>query len=167
MGRHPTFDPKSAISFSVSVNGINPIKYLAIDPGKYNGVCGYDAKFGLQFMYVVSSNDLTLFLEMFKEVDTCIYEGYKLFPNKTSSQIYSDMETPRMIGRIQSWGARNDVTLIEQPSNIKKTGYAWIGKRPPSKSSNKNDPMDAHVHAVYWGVRNGKINARDLLNLGS
>ena len=28
----------------------NPIIYLSIDPGKTNGICGYDAKFYLMFM---------------------------------------------------------------------------------------------------------------------
>lgn len=142
---------------------LNPITYLAIDPGKRNGICGYDARYYLQFMYSVDEADVIQFLERFEKVEKCILEGYKLYPNKANQQIYSDMLTSRVIGRVETWAERHDVEIILQGANIKVTGYAWIGEKPPPKSSLKNDPMDAHVHFMYWAVKNGHINATELL----
>lgn len=142
---------------------INPVLYLAIDPGKANGVCGYDAKFYPVFMLTVPADDMVDFLEQFTAVTVCITENYLLFPSKTKSQIYSDMETPRVIGRIEGWASRHRVKLVMQAPNIKTLGYKWIGKKPLPKSNSLNHQLDAHVHGMYWAVRNGKVNAADLL----
>ncbi len=164
MGRHATFDVSDLDRFAALVNNTeNRITYLSIDPGKWNGACGYDSDFHLQFMYVVAADDMIQFLSAFQHVEKCIYESYRLFPNKMRQQVYSDMETPRVIGRIESWAQLSKVETIKQDPGIKITGYAWIGEKPPTKSSNKNDPMDAHVHFMYWAVRQGKIDAADLL----
>lgn len=164
MGRHPTFDMEIIDKFTEIVNNkLAPIIYLAIDPGKYNGVCGYDEKFQLHFMHVVAATDMTKFLRAFNNVTTCIIEDYLLYPNKAKDQFYSDMETPRIIGRVESWTESKNIKLVKQPAKIKPTGYLWIGKKPPSKGSNKNDPMDAHVHFMYWAVYNRKIKPEELL----
>jgi hypothetical protein len=144
-------------------NWVNPVKYLAIDPGKTNGVCGYDVHFDLMFMMAVQSIDMNLFLHQFEKVSACICESYNLYPNKIKEQIYSDMETPRVIGRIENWTEIKKVDLIMQAATVKRTGYLWIGKKPLSKSDPKNHQMDAHVHFMYWAVKNGHISARDLL----
>lgn len=163
LDKEPITDEQLA-SLAEAVNAdMNPVKYLAIDPGKANGVCGYDAKFHLVFMYTIREEDMVKFLEVFKRVETCITESFLLFPTKTKDQIYSDMETSRVIGRVEGWAARAKVKLVMQPSSIKKTGYAWIGKKPLPKSNPKNHKMDAHVHFMFWAVKNGKINAADLL----
>jgi len=164
MGRHPTFDMDILDKFTELVNNnLTPIIYLAIDPGKFNGVCGYDEKYQLHFMHVVASTDMTKFIRAFNNVTTCIIEDFKLYPNKAFEQAYSDMETPRVIGRVEDWATMRDIRVIKQGASIKKTGYLWLGKTPPSKSSNQNDPMDAHVHFIYWAVMHNKINAIDLL----
>lgn len=163
-GRHPTFNLEDSDKFREAVNAdTNPVMYLAIDPGKFNGVCGYDTKGYLQFMYVVAANDISLFLRIFQNIKTCVIESFLLFPNKAQKQIYSDMETSRVIGRVEDWAKIEEIKLVKQPPTIKVTGYKWVGKKPPPKSSNQNDPMDAHVHFIYWAVRNGVISAASLL----
>lgn len=163
-GRYATFDPSTLDNLEVTVNSeVNPVRYLGIDPGKYNGVCGYDAKQYLQFMYVVADIDITQFIHRFKNIKTCVIEDFRLYPNKAKSQHYSKMGTSLIIGRVESWAELNNVELIKQPATIKDTGYKWIGKTPPAKSSNMNDPMDAHVHFTYWAVKKGLINPADLL----
>lgn len=150
--------------FREAVNSpLNPVKYLGIDPGKHNGVCGYDAKFYLQFMKPVNSNDMVIFLEQFSMVDVCVIEDYKLYPNKAKVQTYSDMETSRVIGRVESWSHHKGVKLVKQKALIKKTGYAWLGQKPLPKSDPMNDPLDAHVHFMYWAVLTGRIKAEELL----
>lgn len=144
---------------------VTAVKYLAIDPGKANGVCGYNAEYQLAFMFTIRDEDMLKFLDCFEAIEQCICENYTLYPNKAMKQVYSDMPTSRVIGRIEGWAARNKVTLTMQPASIKATGYAWIGKKPLPKSNPRNHEWDAHVHFMYWAVKNRKINASVLLQL--
>ncbi len=141
----------------------NPIKYLGIDPGNKNGVCGYDAKYYLQFMWTVLDTDMDNFLAQFENVDTCVIEKFMLYPTKAKAQHYSEMRTSKVIGKVESWSNRNKVELIQQPATIKTTGYAWIGAKPLPKSNPHNHEWDAHVHFMYWAVSKGKIDATTLL----
>lgn len=141
----------------------NPVKYLGIDPGKANGICGYDARHYVSFMYTIQSEDMVDFLDLFKKVNTCIIENFRLYPNKSREQVYSDMETSRVIGRVEAWAYKLDLRLIKQGADIKPTGYKWLGKKPLPKSNPLNHELDAHVHFMYWAIKNGRINAADLL----
>jgi hypothetical protein len=143
----------------------NPVKYLGIDPGKSNGVCGYDEKFYLQFMLTVPSDDMTMFMHQFNNVDTCVIENFMLYPNKAKEQRYSDMETSRVIGRVETWAELKKVTLVKQGATVKKSGYAYIGKKPLPKSDPRNHELDAHVHLMYWAVSKNKIDAATLLRV--
>lgn len=150
--------------FEGTVNAeINPVIYLGIDPGKANGVCGYDARHYVVFMCTVNSLDMIHFLAMFKKVEKCIIEDYLLYPNKANQQVYSDMETSRVIGRVESWAELHHVEVIKQGASIKATGYKWIGKKALPKSNPLNHELDAHVHFMHWAIKHGKINAADLL----
>lgn len=136
----------------------NPVKYLAIDPGKANGICGYDEKFYLAFMHTIREEDMQKYLDCFATLATVIVEDFVLYPNKSKEQIYSDMLTSRVIGRIEGWAARNNIKLVKQPASIKKAGYLWIGKKPLPKSNPQNHKMDAHVHGMYWAIRNKLVD---------
>lgn len=137
----------------------NPVLYLSGDPGKHTGICGYDRKYYLQFMLNVPADAVNMFLHQFEKVRLCVLEDYKLFPNKAEAQYYSDMETPRVIGRFESWAEVKAVELVMQAPTIKNTGYAWLGKKPPAVKKRQN-PMDAHVHFMYWAIKNGKVKAK-------
>lgn len=142
---------------------LNPVTYLSIDPGKSNGVCGYDPTYRVQFMFVVPAEHINKFLKAFHCVKKVIIEDYKLYPHKLKQQVYSDMETSRVIGRVESWTEDNNIQLIKQGASIKPVGYAWIGKKPLPKSNPNGHALDAHVHFMYWAVKSHKINAADLL----
>lgn len=142
----------------------NPVEYLAIDPGKSNGICGYDAKLYMVFMLTISSTDMVRCLHQFEKVQYCIVEDFKLYPNKARSQSYSNMETSRVIGRIEAWAELKDVKLIKQPATIKETGYKWIGQKPLPKSDKKNHQVDAHVHFMYWVIKSGRFDASNLVH---
>lgn len=142
----------------------NPVKYLAIDPGKANGVCGYDAKYYLLFMLTVPADDMHKFLDVFATVDTAIIEDFLLYPNKSGAQRYSNMETSRVIGRTEAWAERKGVKLVKQPASIKPNGYAWIGQKPLPKTNPLNHQMDANVHFMFWAIKNGKIDMKQLVN---
>jgi hypothetical protein len=144
----------------------NPIKYLGIDPGKKNGVCGYGADYALKFMLTIDANDINIFLHQFGLVKLCVIEGYKLYPNKMQHQIYSSMETSRVIGRVESWAENNKIELVVQGASIKKTGYAWIGRKPLPKNNPMNHSLDAHVHFMHWAIKNNRISAEEILKKG-
>ena len=144
---------------------MNAVKYLAIDPGESNGVCGYDAKFHLSFMFTIREQDMLKFLDCFESIQVCVVEKFTLYPNKAMKQVYSTMPTSRVIGRIEGWAARNKVNLVMQSAAIKATGYAWLGKKPPAKSNPDNHKMDAHVHFMFWAIKNRKIDAGILLEI--
>ena len=151
--------------FSSLVNNeLNPVKYISIDPGKSTGFCGYDVRYYVQFSVTLPAQDLTKFLELFKNVDVCVLEDYRIFPHKAKDHVYSDLETTRVIGRVESWAERKEVELVKQPSSIKPNGYAFIGKKPLSKSNPNNHWMDAHVHFMYWGIKSNRINPTTLLS---
>ncbi len=144
---------------------IKPVKYLSIDPGKANGVCGFDAEYKLMALWTVNHEDILTFLRQFKNIEKCIIENFILYTHKAFEQVNSDMLTSRIIGRVENWAELNDVDLIKQGANIKPIGYKYIGRKPLPKSNKLNHAMDAYVHFMYWAVRHRKINAADLLNI--
>ena len=141
----------------------NPVIYLGIDPGKANGVCGYDAKYYVMFMLTIQADDMNMFINQFTKVKTCIIEDYRIFPGKEKQHIYSSLETPRVIGRVEAWAETNKIELVKQGAHIKETGYKWIGAKPLPKSNKNNHKLDAHVHFMYWAVKSRLINAAELL----
>jgi hypothetical protein len=159
--------PEFLVQLKELVNAdINPVRYLSIDPGKSNGVCAYDAKFYLALpMLTVQEDDMIELLDQFEHIDTCIVEDFVLYPNKSTEQQYSDMETSRVIGRIEAWAKHKNVKLVKQLASVKKNGYMWAGKKPLPKSNPLNHALDAHIHFIYWAVRTRKINAADLLGM--
>ncbi len=156
--------PQELEHLAATVNEpMNPVKFLAIDPGKSNGVTFYDERYRLVFSMTVDADDMVEFLEQFKLVHTVICESFLLYPNKAKEQTYSSMETSRVIGRIESWCAQMGIRLIMQPASIKPIAYKWLGKKKPSKSDSTNHQKDAHAHFIYWGVRTGKIDMKSLI----
>lgn len=140
-----------------------PTRYLSIDPGKSNGICGYDERASLLFMLTIRSQDMVKFLHVFEKVLVCVIEDYKLYPGKTAAQTYSDMETSRVIGRVETWAELKGIELFKQMATIKDTAYKWLGQKPPSKKDLANHEKDAHAHFIYWGVRKGLIPAHRLV----
>jgi hypothetical protein len=159
---HLSFDQVKE-NFEKSPEYVNNVRYLGIDPGKSNGVCIYNDNAELMFMITVPADDMTQFLKLFKNVKVAVVEDFFLYPNKAKQQIYSDMETSRVIGRIETWAELNDTEVIKQKATVKTTGYAWIGEKPLPKTNPMNHVLDAHVHFVYWAVRKGLLKAADLL----
>src|SRR5512138_28485 len=156
--------PDTIQSFKLAVNYVNnPVVFLGIDPGESNGVCGYDANYNIMFMYTVKEEDISEFLDLFDHLGLIICEDFVLYPNKAMQQVYSDMTTSRVIGRIEEWTKKHGVRLIKQLATIKTTGYKWIGMKPPTKANPKNHEMDANVHFMYWAIKNGKVDAASLL----
>lgn len=144
-------------------DAFNHVKYLGIDPGKSNGVCGFDYKYSMLFMYTVKEKDMNNFLDLFKALDAIICENFLLYPNKAMKQVYSDMPTSRVIGRIEEFCDIHKIKLVKQPATIKSTGYRWINRNPPAKGNPRIHEMDALVHFMYWAIKSGRIDASTLV----
>lgn len=144
------------------------IYYLSIDPGKKNGCCGYDADFNLVFMITILEKEIINFLarDDLKTVKICILEDYKVYPHMAKQHTYSSLETPRVIGRVETWCKLSNIRLIKQMAHVKATGYRYLGIKPLPKSNPLNHQYDAHAHATYWGVLNGRISPERLLENG-
>jgi hypothetical protein len=156
--------PEYLEHFKEAVNAsANPVNYLGIDPGKSNGVCGYDAKYYLVFMLTIQAEDMIQFLQQFELVDTCVIEDYRIYSGKEEAHINTDVETLRVIGRVESWAEINKVKLVKQGASIKKNAYAWIGVTPPKKSDPRNHMADANVHFMHWAIKTRRVSARNLL----
>jgi hypothetical protein len=150
--------PEYLVRLKEAVNADhNPVIYLSIDPGKSNGVCGYNAKYYPMFMLVIDSEDMILFLHQFKRIEKCITEKYIVYSNKAKQHIGSNLETSRVIGRIESWAKTNDVQLIMQPASDKVQGYIFMQQKPLPKTNLLNHAMDAKAHFYFWAVRTHRI----------
>jgi hypothetical protein len=141
----------------------NPVLFLGIDPGVANGICGYDANFHLVFAMTVHENDIVKFLNSFNAVEKCVCESYKIYSNKYSAHVNSDVVTLRVIGRIEHWTRLNSIELTMQPATIKNTAYMWLGQKPPTDSNPFRHQMDGNAHFMFWAIKKGLINAADLL----
>lgn len=140
------------LKFVVS-ESFTPVMYLGIDPGVHSGVTGYDERLHLQFMMNVHEEDITLFINCFDKLKKVIMEDFRLYSNKAQEQINSKMETTRVIGRIEAVCKIKNVPIVLQMPSVKTTGYRYIGKTRPTVKKKQN-PMDAHVHFMYWAVTN-------------
>jgi hypothetical protein len=145
-------------------NEERPVRYLAIDPGKSNGICGYDGDCKIMMMWTVMEENVLDFLNQFDNLERCIIEDFLLYSNKAFEQVGSNMLTSRVIGRVEGWAARKDIPLTKQKAAIKPTGYRFIGKKPLHKQHRLHHALDAHVHFIYWAVGKGLVKAGDLLN---
>lgn len=139
------------------------VRYLSVDPGESNGLCGYDIDGRLLWMATTKLRDLARFIEELRNVHTCIIEDYKIHPHKAQDHIYKDVVAIRAIGKIENWIERYNIKEFKQPNKHKTTGYQYMGKKPPPKSDPRRHELDAHAHFLYWGVNSKLINPADLI----
>lgn len=140
------------------------IKFLAIDPGKRNGIAAYNEYGLMQWMRTVLYDELTNFLRKQEEVKVVILEDYTVFPHKAKQHIYSDLITPRAIGKVEGWCEARNIKLVKQGSSYKAMGYKYLGKKPLPKSNPMNHAVDAHAHGIYYLVNNNIVSAGSLLS---
>lgn len=139
--------------------------YMAIDPGKRTGLNIYDEKGNILGMYTIAGSKIISFLQDFVKIKVCIIEGYRVFPHKAKAHVYSDLETPRIIGRVEAWAEVNGIKLVKQRSADKTMGYKYQAEEPAKKSNPQNDVLDAHAHFIFWAVNNGVIKPEQLIEL--
>lgn len=140
---------------------MEPVVYLALDPGDNTGWCTFDANGEIVNQGLCSNLDgreslYNLLQEMHKEVrlKLVICENYALFPWKSKEQSWSDLNTPRVIGVIEYWCYLTKIELELQPPNIKMIAYRWAGLTP-AKNKKMSHSLDAYVHGIYYLQKNG------------
>ncbi len=128
---------------------------ISIDPG---GTTGW-AQFELSDGGVVNFDEVKgkeQFFDWLTEQNPKIIvcEDFHLFPNKAQAQIWSDMETVRIIGAIEYFCRINKIEFVLQKPNVKSIAYMWAGIKVP-KNHAATHKTDAYVHGVYYLQKNG------------
>jgi hypothetical protein len=137
--------------------------YVAVDPGKANGLAGFDDKGHVKWLQVVQLDQLSDFLDKLPEtVTTCICEDFRLYPNMAHKQGYSPMDATRGIGVVMKWCQLRGIKLVMQMPSVKSTGFMFLGKKEPKRSAVSHSVV-AHAHGVYWLVTNGILDPKELL----
>lgn len=133
--------------------------YLAVDPGKSNGVAVFNDAAQLVFMGVIQEAEFSRWLADLKFTPkVAIVEDFVLYPHKAKDQTYSNMVAVRMIGRMEYWAHINNVELVKQPAHLKSMGYRYLGEKPAKNQHAK----DALVHGLYYLIRHGIMSTKDI-----
>lgn len=127
--------------------------YLALDPGKTTGWATFDES-GVGI--TMGQASITELIKLMDDTSArvIITEDYHLFPWKAKEQIWSKLDTVRLIGMIQYWCYKTNRQLILQDPNIKSIAYMWAGLQR-AKSHKDSHERDAYVHGVYYLQRQG------------
>ena len=130
--------------------------FLGIDPGGTTGlalVSVTDKKPTL--VEVLASKDLTTieYQWLLKKADLIITENFRLRPKnaRDGSFDWSDMETPKIIGKLEMWAQLNDKTLVKQEPSIKPMGYGYCQMKYV-KGKKGLHIQDAAAHAMFYLV---------------
>lgn len=135
------------------------IRILGIDPGKTTGLAVIlinpeTKKPTLDNAWV--SSDLTAieYNDELKLADYIIVEDFKVRPKKAQSGSFdwSQMETPKIIGSIQTLAALLGKKVVLQQPTIKPMGYGFAQMKYV-KGKPGTHIQDAAAHAVYYAVR--------------
>lgn len=132
--------------------------YLGIDPGGTTGLALISVNNKIPTLVeVLESKDVKgiEFNWLIKKADLLIVENFKVRPAKARKGNFdwSDMETPRVIGSIQTLAQLSDKTVVLQEPSIKPMGYGYAHmKYVPGKKG--LHIQDAAAHAMYYLVKN-------------
>jgi len=135
------------------------INILGIDPGKTTGLVVLlineeTKKATLDKAW--TSGDLTAieYNDDLKLADYIVVEDFKVRPGKAQkgSFDWSPMETPKLIGSIQTLAALLGKKVILQQPTIKPMGYGFA-RMLYKKGKPGTHVQDAAAHAMYYAVR--------------
>lgn len=127
--------------------------YLALDPGKTTGWATFAQDGSGLTMGQVNVMDLIKMMDN-TPARVIITEDYHLFPWKKNEQVWSRLDTVRLIGMIQYWCFKTNRQLILQDPNIKTIAYMWAGLKKAGLHKNSHE-RDAYVHGVYYLQKQG------------
>lgn len=147
------------------------VTYIAIDPGKTNGIAAYDKEGNCVWMYEVKYDGIIQFLKQVESsmmdfstgIKAVIIEDFRLFPHKRTEHNFSDLATARVIGRIEAFCEDRDIKLVKQMPDTKTTGFAYLGQKEPSRGAKLAHAAVANAHGTYWLLNSGIMSGRKLL----
>jgi len=86
-----------------------------------------------------------------------VIEKFQLFPWKSKSLAWSQLNTVQIIGRVKALARLYQITVKEQTTGNRDIGYMW-GKVPKLPKSNpSNHAHDAWAHAAFYIIDNGGV----------
>lgn len=138
------------------------VKYIAIDPGEAsnNGIAIFNKTgFCLKYDQVTRDGVMDLLYENSSTLTAVIIEDYKLFKNKALQQSGSSLEAVRVIGEVEGFCRRKNITLQKQPSSILAIAQLWSGKKLPKNHKNSHW-VSAYNHGYYFLAKNKVIKLR-------
>lgn len=134
---------------------------LGIDPGKTTGlaviIVNEETK-KARIDLAETSSDLTAieYNHLLQAADYIVVEDFKVRPNKAKkgSFDWSQMETPKIIGSIQTLAALIGKKVTLQQPTIKPMGYGFA-HMIYVKGKPGTHIQDAAAHAMYFAVKRG------------
>jgi hypothetical protein len=135
------------------------VNILGIDPGKTTGlaviIIDPETK-KARLNLAETSSDLTAieYRNLLDEADIIVVEDFKVRPNKakTGSFDWSQMETPKIIGSIQTLAALIGKKVVLQQPTVKPMGYGFAHLEY-KKGKPGTHIQDAAAHAMYYAVQ--------------
>ena len=142
---------------------------LGIDPGKTTGLAVIivnpeTKKARIDHAGVSMDVSAIEYYDLLKAADFIIVEDFKVRPNKakTGSFDWSQMETPKIIGSLQTLAALIGKKVILQQPTVKPMGYGFA-HMTYVKGKPGTHFQDAAAHAMYYAVKHNLANPSKLL----
>jgi hypothetical protein len=135
------------------------VNILGIDPGKTTGlaviIIDLETK-KARIDHAGVSTDITAieYRDLIENADVIVVEDFKVRPNKAKggSFDWSPMETPKVIGSIQTLAALIEKKVVLQQPTVKPMGYGFANMKYV-KGKPGTHIQDAAAHAMYYAVR--------------
>lgn len=131
---------------------------LGIDPGRTTGLAllSINEK-KATLVEALESKDLTAidYNWLLKKADHIVCEDFKVRPLKARKGNFdwSNMETPKIIGSIQTLSKLLEKTVILQQPSLKPMGYGFAHLHYTAGKKGLHI-QDAAAHAMYFAVKN-------------
>jgi len=143
------------------------VNILGIDPGRTTGLAVLiieNKKATLDAAW--TSDDLTAieYNDFLKAADIIVVEDFKVRPGKAKAGSFdwSQMETPKIIGSIQTLAALIGKSVVLQQPTIKPMGYGFA-HMIYVKGKPGTHIQDAAAHAMYYAVKHSLCSPSKLL----
>jgi hypothetical protein len=136
--------------------------YLAIDPGESsnNGYALFDETgFCTEFDQITRDTLMDLLDEYSSDLTAVVIEDFTLFKSKALQQSGSKLETVRIIGAVEDFCRRHNITCVKQPASHLTIAQLWSGKKLP-KNHSKSHWVSAYNHGYYYLVKQKVIKLK-------
>lgn len=132
--------------------------WIAVDPGKINGVAVFKANGNCSYMGQARRDELFALLHKHKEeLKGVVCENFRLRPQKATEQSWSELGTVKVIGSIEFFGWLYNIPVILQEPSIKPIAYKRAGITVPTNHKHSHQ-TDAYVHGIHYLIGQNVID---------